>query len=36
MTCIAMPYNNNPCPDGQEIYNLDRSFLGHYLVILYI
>ena len=29
MTCIAMPYNNNPCPDGQEIYNLGKSFLGH-------
>ena len=27
---MAMPKHKNPCPDGHEIYNLGRLFLGHH------
>ena len=30
MTYIAIPQRKNPCPGGNEIYNLGRPFLGHH------
>ena len=28
MIYMSMPYHNNPCPIGHEIYNFGRPFLG--------
>ena len=34
MIYMAMPLHKNPCPRGQGIYNLGRTFLGHHYYIL--
>ena len=31
---MAIPWYKNPCPGGNEIYNLIRPFLGHLYLIL--
>ena len=30
MTYMATPKHKNPYPDGHEIYNFGRPFLGHH------
>ena len=34
MTYMAMPLHMNPCPQGNEFYNLGSPFLGHHYYIL--
>mgnify|MGYP003692425057 CR=1 FL=1 len=34
MTYMATPYYKNPCPEGHEIYNFGRPFLGNHYYIL--